>query len=100
MVYNYLYYRMIKNLKFKMKYVGIDCIYKKLGKKAILLATRVDKSDLQVYSYFWQTYRPIAGYEAKNRDKLVNHSCQLVWLARYVALFPYFLYMQSIPTLF
>ena len=29
-------------------------------------------------SLFWQTYRPIARYQAKSRDKLVNHSCQLM----------------------
>ena len=43
-----------------------------------LLATRVYKSNLQVYPYFWQTYGPIARYQAKSRDKLVNHSCQLM----------------------
>ena len=33
-------------------------MYKKLGNKQVLLAsyTQVDKSDLQVYPYFWQTY--------------------------------------------
>ena len=46
-----------------------------------MLTARVDKSDLQVYPYFWQTYRPITRYQAKSRDKLVNHSCQLVHLA-------------------
>ena len=25
----------------------------------LLVATQVDKSDLQVYLYFWQTYGPI-----------------------------------------
>ena len=31
-----------------------------------LLATGVDKSDLQVYPYFWQTYRPIARFQGIN----------------------------------
>ena len=35
--------------KIKMKW-GIDCIYKKEGNKANLLATGVDKSDLQSLS--------------------------------------------------
>ena len=43
-----------------------------------LLATRVDKSDLQVYPYFWQTYGPIARDQARSRDKLVNNSCQFM----------------------
>ena len=46
------------------------------------VATQVDKSDLQVYPYFWQTYvamdLAIDMYQAKSRDKLVNHFCQLV----------------------
>ena len=65
--------------------------------------TRVNKSDLQVYPYFWQlTDLCIARYQAKSRDKLVNHSCQLLYnyVRSKLPLFPYFLYMQSIPTSF
>ena len=58
--------------------------------------TRVDKSDLQVYPYFWQTYGPKARYQAKSRDKSLLSTC----VGSKLALFPYFLYMQLIPTSF
>ena len=61
-----------------MKWGSIAYIKSKETRLANLLATQVDKSDLQVYPYFWQTYGPIARYQAKSRDKLVNHSCQLL----------------------
>ena len=60
--------------------------YKKYGNRANLLRsyTRVDKSDLQVYPYFWlDIYIAIGPQVAKSRDKLVNHSFQLVY--NYVA---------------
>ena len=67
--------------------MGIDYIYKKYGNKANYLATRADKSDLQVHPTF-DKLTDLARYQAKNRDKLINHSYQLVQLV-----FPYFLYM-------
>ena len=37
----------------------IDYIHIKVRKQALLARyTRVDKSELQVYPYFWQTYGP------------------------------------------
>ena len=68
-----------------------------IGNKPNLLATRIDKSDLLVYPYFWQTYRPsyidTCMYQAKSRDKPVNHSCQFSCIASQLGLFPYFLNM-------
>ena len=39
------------------------------------LATQVDKSDLQVYPYFWQTYADLARYKI---IKALDHQLQLV----------------------
>ena len=50
-------------------------MYNKLGNKPSY--TRVDKSDLQVYPYFTDL-ATVASYQVKSRDKLVNHSCQLM----------------------
>ena len=50
--------------------------------------------DLQIYPYFWL----ISQLFAKSRYKLVNLSCQLLYSI--LGLFPYFLYMKSIPASF
>ena len=43
------------------------------------------------FPYFWQSY--LASYQAKCIDELENLLC-----VQYFCLFPYFLYIQSIPT--
>ena len=53
-----------------------DAINVLIDNRDYITYIRIDKSDLQ--PYFWQTYGPIARYQAKSRDKLVNQSCQLV----------------------